>query len=274
MHRITSCSIHRIPIPTTRNPLRRIRHLTTLGDTLPPPDFIIAAGHTTHLPLIFLSRMHHSKSVVLMKPSLPLSWFDYCIAPDHDFSNGANHPGLILTRGALNRITAASKAKSDMLILIGGPSKIHAWDSPALIESLTEITSKGAWILTDSRRTPGEFLQQIRTALPAINVRSHTQTPPDWLPEQLQNAREVWVTEDSVSMIYEALTSGAHVGLLPVPRKKSTSRVMRGIDRLINDGYLTPYAAWQRSRQLKPPPSPLQEADQAARHLMLHFKNP
>lgn len=40
-------------------------------------------------------------------------------------------------------------------------------------------------------------------------------------------------------MIYEALSLGARVGLLPLPRLKPKSLVLRGINSLVDEAFLT-----------------------------------
>ncbi len=259
------CEVRRISLAGVRGLMKRVKTASAASQDFPnKPDFIIAAGHATHLALWSLARKHRAKSIVLMRPGLPLACFDFCIAPAHDFPNPPQRQTLILTRGALNRVAPVSGEKTGRMILVGGPSKIHAWDGAALLAALAEITATGSWQLTDSRRTPAGFLDQIRQSLPAIEIFPHTATPPAWLPRKLATADEVWVTEDSVSMIYEALSSGAKVGLLPVPRLTPTSRVLRGLEQLVADGFLTPFEEWQKTRQLKPPPSILREADRCA----------
>lgn len=267
LRRVTG-SEHRISVEGVGGVFRRIRTAVADSAGLPGPDVILAAGHATHPALLWLARKHRAKSVVLMKPSLPLSWFDLCIAPEHDFPQGSRHPNLILTRGAINRVTSSSGEKSGKLILIGGPSKIHGWDGPAMLEMLEKATDRGGWELTDSRRTPQGFLDEVREKLPGISAISHRDTPPGWVPERLGAAKEAWVTEDSVSMIYEALTSGARVGLLPVPRLSDASRVLKGVDGMVAEGYLTPFAAWERSQRLAAAPEPLCEADRCAREVV------
>jgi mitochondrial fission protein ELM1 len=259
------CEVRRISLAGVSGLIKRVKTASAASQDFPDkPDFIIAAGHATHLALWSLARKHRATSIVLMRPSLPLACFDFCIAPAHDFPDPPQRQNLILTRGALHRVAPVSGEKAGRMILVGGPSKTHAWDGAALLAALTEITAIGSWQLTDSRRTPAGFLDQIRQSLPAIEIFPHTATPPKWLPGKLATADEVWVTEDSVSMIYEALSSGAKVGLLPVPRLTATSRVLRGLEQLIADGFLTPFADWQKARQLKPPPSILREADRCA----------
>jgi hypothetical protein len=134
-----------------------------------------------------------------------------------------------------------------------------------MLGMLTKITADDrGWQLTDSRRTPNGFLEQARMRLKGLEIFSCQETSPDWLPSKLREADEVWASEDSVSMIYEALSSGARVGLLPVPRLKPDSRVLRGIDELVETGYLTPFSAWQRIGQLRPAPEALNEAGRCA----------
>ena len=267
--KLVPCSLHQISLAGKRGPIARIRAAVNAGADLPKPDAIVAAGHATHPSLLWLARKHAAKSVVLMRPSLPLAWFDLCIAPAHDFPIAPERANLILTRGALNRVPAAEPGqKSGKLILIGGPSKTHGWDAAALLEMLAIATDRGGWHLTDSRRTPEGFLSRVREHLPGVTVYSHKETPPGWLPEKLQKAKEVWVTEDSVSMIYEALTSGARVGLLPIPRVRTTSRVISGLENLAEQGFLTPYASWRETMNLATPPEILREADRCAHKII------
>jgi hypothetical protein len=264
------CTIYRISLAGKHGLPGRIRAARAASNGWPQPDLILAAGHATHPALLWLTRQHRSKSIVLMRPSLPMAWFDLCLAPAHDFPNGCARPNLIPTRGALNRVAppASTASRTGRMILLGGPSATHGWDGRALWHALSEITASGHCQLTDSRRTPGGFLNEIRQRLPAIEVFSYQQTTPDWLPAKLSAAADVWVTEDSVSMIYEALSSGARVGLLPAPRLKTSARVLRGLEGLIADGFLTTFAAWQKTRELKTPPEILREADRCAEEVL------
>jgi mitochondrial fission protein ELM1 len=268
MQRRATCEIHRISIAGQVGIFGRIRAAFAQSAALPSPDFIIAAGHATHLPLLWLARKYRARSIVLMRPSLPLRFFDLCIAPAHDFPKKSQRKNLILTRGAINRVHASDSPKTGKLILIGGPSKTHGWDPAAMLDMLARVTATGDWQLTDSRRTPEGFLEQIKKHLPNIEIFSCNETAPDWLPDQLSRAKEAWVSEDSVSMIYEALSSGARVGLLPVPRLNSHSRVLRGVDELIADRFLTPFSDWNQTGHLVQTAQLLNEADRCAEILL------
>lgn len=270
--RLVPCAVHQISLAGKGGPLARVRAAIQASAGLPEPDLIIGAGHSTHVSLVWLARKHQARSVVLMCPSLPKRLFDFCIVPDHDFPSCGRAKNVTLTRGALNRVAPSDvQNRAGRMILIGGPSKIHGWDGENLLQALEKITATGDWQLTDSRRTPDGFLDEIRKRLPAVQVFPHQETGPGWLPRQLGAAAEAWVTEDSVSMVYETLSSGAKVGLLPVPRLKSRTRVLKGLEKLIVGGYITRLADWESTGHLAAPPETLREADRCAEGIVQHF---
>lgn len=256
--------IHPISLAGARGFAGKLRSALDTAKGLPHPSLVLAAGHSTHPSLLLLARKYDAPCVVLMKPSLPMACFDLCVIPAHDFADKRDRPNVIPTRGALNRVRPGTGGRSGKLILVGGPSKTHGWDSAELIEMLVPATDRGGWTLSDSRRTPDDFIDQARGKLPGVEFFSHRETAPGWVAEQLRDAKEVWVTEDSVSMIYEALASGAKVGLLPVPRKDHEARVLRGIWSLVEDGFVTPYSTWRKTQRVAGPPELLCEADRCA----------
>lgn len=236
MARRTPAEIHVIRLDASTSPLQRIRKAIVESSTLPKPDYTIGAGHRTHLPLLRVTRKLKARSIVLMKPGLPASWFTHCIAPQHDFKKLPKSGNIILSMGALNRVVPTSEPKSGKLLLIGGPSKTHGFDKQALISQIRGIAAEG-WQAADSRRTPGGFLTDLKSEIPGIEIFPHQETKPGWLAGKLSSIEEVWVTEDSVSMIYEALTGGAKVGVLDMPRLRPDARVIRGLESLRESGY-------------------------------------
>jgi mitochondrial fission protein ELM1 len=234
------------------------------GVGLPPPDLLVGAGHRTHLPLLAARRAHGGRSVVLMKPSLPRAWFDLCVIPEHDGVSGAN---VLTTRGALSPVEPGKKDARAGLILIGGPSRHHGWNANELLSQVDTIVAGAGdvrWTLTTSRRTPSATSARLRAlSFKNLTVVPVAETGPGWLAERLASAAQVWVTEDSVSMVYEALTASAATGVLGVPAKRE-SRIARGIAALRRDGLITSFADWQRGRKLTPPPAPFNEAARVA----------
>jgi mitochondrial fission protein ELM1 len=211
------------------------------------PDLVIAAGHRTHLPLWWAARSFGARSVVIMKPSLPLGLFDLALVPRHDLAEGARDtPRRILTRGALNRVPEELPAKEARgLVLLGGPSKHHGWDGAAMAGMVAGVIAARPdldWTVADSRRTPGEFLRDFQAPSAArVTKVPHAATGPGWLAGELARAAVVWATEDSVSMVHEAVTAGAATGLLPVPaaRGGGGGRPARAVAGLVEAGWAT-----------------------------------
>ena len=242
------------------------------GQSLPAPDLIIGTGHATHMTLLAARRAEGGRAVVLMKPSLPRRWFDLCILPQHDGVKPDAH--TLLTEGAINRVRPApGRDPNRGLLLIGGVSKHFEWDSDAIqvqIRSIVTRTPEVNWTLTTSRRTPADFLAQLPTA-PNLTVIPHTATAPDWLPEQLSGCGTVWVTPDSASMVYEALTAGAEVGVLDLPVNPK-SRIGWAIAHLADGQRITRFVNWCAHGKLLPNLHPLAEADRCANWILEWLK--
>lgn len=232
------------------------------GDALPSPDLLIGAGHRTHLHLLAARRNRGGRSVVLMKPSLPCAWFDLCLVPLHDGLAQADN--LLLTHGALGRVRPGGEHDGDCgLVVIGGPSRHFSWDDESVVAQIGHLLRrrpKARWLLTTSRRTP-ESLTRRLCALQGITVTPFAGAGADWLPARLAEAGEVWVTPDSVSMVYEALSAGARVGLLEVPAGRGRSRVAAAVRRLVDDGWVAAPGQW---RLAAGPGRPLEEAGRCA----------
>lgn len=221
------------------------------GDALPAPDYLLGAGHATHVPMLAARRAHGGRAVVLMKPSLPCRWFDLCVIPRHDASDAAGN--VLVTDGVLNRMRPGGyKDTRQGLVLVGGPSKHHGWDGAALLADIkvlleTDVTHR--WTLTTSRRTPADWLPLLAPLVEKFGERLQVmpgeRTGPDWLARQLTQASVAWVTEDSVSMVYEALTAGALVGVLPMPVRRE-GRVVQGVEKLIVEKRVIDFASWRQ----------------------------
>ena len=233
---------------------------------LPAPDLLIGAGHRTHLSLLAARRCRGGKTVVLMRPSVPLALFDLCLIPEHD--TPPVRANVRVTRGALNHLRPSTALEPWRgLLLIGGPSAHFDWDAAGLYRQIAAIlaaTPHMSWTLTNSRRTPAGFLAGLSAASKErLTLMPLAETGANWLPQQLAQSGQVWVTADSVSMVYEALTVGAAVGVLHVPGNQ-TSRIAQGIDRLAAQGWVTRFADWRPGIELTRPPGVFDEADRCA----------
>lgn len=238
MARRVDAEIHLVRVDVKKNIWGRISEALEFSREFPKPSYVISAGSSTHIVLWWLARKFDARSIVLMKPFWPIALFDWCVAPEHDFQSTPDLENLIISKGALNRVIPAKGDRWEKIFLIGGPSKIHGFDENRLIEQICEVARDGTWQVADSRRTPSDFLKRLENQILNLTIFPHQETKPGWLAGKLSTASEVWVTEDSVSMVYEALTGGAKVGVLDMPRLKPEARVIRGLEKLKKEGYL------------------------------------
>jgi hypothetical protein len=239
-----------------------------LGQGLPDPDIIIGAGHSTHLPMLCAKRARGGKTMVLMQPSLPLSFFDVCIIPKHD--QPAHKENVITTYGAINPIKFnESKSADTGLILIGGPSRHYYWNNEAILSQIKQIVTNSPdihWTIADSPRTPKTTLTGIAD-LANVDVLNFAETKSKTVREFIFKAGNIWVSKDSVSMIYESLSSGAAVGLLDL-EQKNDNRISDAINNLINNEQLTYFEMWKNTNKLIPASLKFKEADRCASILL------
>ncbi|WP_151740079.1 mitochondrial fission ELM1 family protein [Acinetobacter nosocomialis] len=201
------------------------------------PNFIFGVGSHTHFRVWLLGKIFKkAKTVILMKPNLPIAWFDYAVIPEHDGISANSR--VIVTRGALNPIRNENRHQAGrILIALGGSSKRHQWNHEKVllsVQKIVECNSNSEIILTTSRRTPVGFIDILKqqSFAKCLQICPVEQTPQGWIFEEMQKAEAVWVTEDSVSMIYEALTAGCRVGVIAMDRLKQ-DRITNSVDILL-----------------------------------------
>ncbi|MEQ1087506.1 mitochondrial fission ELM1 family protein [Acinetobacter seifertii] len=256
-------SIHDLPI------ISLIKALFSSKNTLfeQAPDFIFGVGSHTHFRVWLLGKIFKkAKTVILMKPNLPIAWFDYAVIPEHDGIPANSR--VIVTRGALNPIRNENRhQKARILIALGGSSKRHQWNQEKVLSSVQQIVEhnpNSEIILTTSRRTPAEFIDILRqqSFTKYLQICPVEQTPQGWIFEEMQKAEAVWVTEDSVSMIYEALTAGCRVGVIAMDRLKQ-DRITNSVDVLLEKKFIANVS----DINLLPEGQLLQEADRVVHQL-------
>lgn len=254
-------------VPTSRAMAHLVTGRYPPGEGCPAPNLIIGAGHATHLNMLAAQRAHGGKTVVLMKPTLPRWLFDLCLIPLHD--GVAPSQRVVLTQGALNTMQRSADTDPDVgLILLGGISRHFEWHDGEILDGvgrLVESTPQVRWTLTTSPRTPASLLDELqRLTYSNLDVIPFQQTAQGWLHTVMSRAGQVWVTPDSVSMVYEALTSGSGVGVFDLPQRQS-SRVARGIERLVQSGWVTRFRHWQPGQTLPRLSAQINEAARCAK---------
>jgi mitochondrial fission protein ELM1 len=238
-------------------------------------DLIIGAGTHTHIPMLLLKRSSGAKVVTSMSPASPLiREFDLCLIPQHDGVKPRDN--ILFTLGPPNNAAFMGKHRQNKgLILVGGVDpKSHYWRADELLDRIRLILEKEPaieWTISSSPRTPPDTVQQLEhlvlKAPHAMFYPSET-TPAGWIEEQYALNYRVWVSADSVSMVYEAVTAGCCVGILPVAWKRKKSKIKRSIDCLLDNNWAFSFESWKSGLDMNIPDLRLDEACRCAREIL------
>ncbi|GAA5443112.1 hypothetical protein Misp06_01288 [Microbulbifer sp. NBRC 101763] len=208
---------------------------------LPKPDFLIGTGRRSRLPMLAARHRFGGRAVAINLPQLPFRWFDFSIVPEHDRPPPLDN--VILSQGALTGpLPQGSKKSGRGLILLGGPSSHYLWDDSSLHHQVDQLLQQPLkWQLSNSRRTPESTI----TSLLVDNVQmvDWRTCSPMWLQEEMAAAEQIWVSEDSISMLFESLQSSAQVGVIRVPSRARSNKVRAAVQRLVDQGIISDQVA-------------------------------
>lgn len=200
-------------------------------------DFVISAGAAL-VPLnLCIARDSRAKSVVLMKPGFPYNFFRFALAivPRHDrglVPRGAFRPVLTPNLFDPERLALAAEklkvglrdpSRIKVAVFLGGATRRFRMALAAvekvffLLDRLAQ--TQGDFLVTTSRRTPPavcDFLKKeiLRLKSCQMLVIASKDSRPEVVPGMMELAGVLIVTEDSISMISEAVSSGKKVIIL------------------------------------------------------------
>jgi uncharacterized protein len=237
-------------------------------------DLIIGTGARTHIPMLLYQKRSGGRLVTCMTPNIFYrNRFDLCFIPQHDAKRAAEN--LFVTVGPPGLVEDLKRHDPARgLILVGGlDRKSHHWDSPAIMARIEHIVRRQPhlhWTISSSPRTPEEMillLDHFFAGGGPISFFRSQDTPDGWIEKAYAENQMVWVTADSISMVYEALAAGCQVGIIPVQWKRRDNKFQRSIDYLAEQQWVVTYDKWLEG--LKPAPgAPLNEARRCAEEML------
>lgn len=205
------------------------------------PGVVISATRLAAAPAAALRRhaQQHLQTpplfIHLLNPLLPTTHFDVVVAPFHDGLRGEN---VLPMHGALTNITPDFMAEVRMRVqpaleqlpgprvalLIGGNSKYYTLTPERVREMCAGLKtlhqSTGcSFMATLSRRTPEALADVFKDALAALPHVLWDGTPPNPYYDYLAWADAILVTEDSISMVADAVATGKPVYILEMQGK-------------------------------------------------------
>ncbi len=238
-------------------------------------DLLIGTGSQTHLSLLLYKKQYRIPAVTCMLPPNYLrSSFDICFVPIHDgIEQKAN---VFVTAGAPNCSINYGMHKPECgLILLGGiDEKSHFWHDDTIVSKVRKVIEREPnvhWTISSSPRTPEKTIQKIKKIDELYNNCSffhYKETKKGWVEEQYNKSTFVWVTSDSISMIYEALTAGCTVGLFPMAWKKSGNKFQKNETMLFDKNMTLSFAMWEQNGLYLNQQQNINEAQRCAEHIL------
>lgn len=210
-------------------------------------DEVVSAGSTTYYPNRVIARKHKAAAIAIMLPRGYLGSFDLIIAQAHDNPPVAENilvlPVNLSYPQPLGLVKRSGKGPC-VAFIVGGPSRHFRMEAGALaaqIEQIFRLFPEGEFYVTTSPRTPPD-IDQLIEKLPFDYRVVFSREPRNPIADFLELADYVFVTEDSTSMISDAVTFGrACVEVLPLPATGEKNKVARMIQSLQDQGCLHLY---------------------------------
>ena len=238
-------------------------------------DLIMGTGSATHIPMLRLKGRSNAKIVTCMTPDpLLVRKIDLCLVPHHDQPPPrANIFTTIGPPGLPARTRLSDSQRS--LILVGGRDEMsHVWLTATLLSQVETLIAREpelTWTITSSPRTPSECeirLQALAEVYPQVTFFRAQDTAKGWIEDAYAQNVTAWVTADSISMIYEALTAGCQVGVLPVQWKKPHNKFQKSIDYLERRQMVMTYESRLHNTGQSSQPAALDEASRCAEEIL------
>ena len=224
--------------------------------TPPWPDVVIGCGRRTIPIALEIKRRSASKTaaIYIQNPKASTPAFDLVVSMKHDDQTGPNVFNVDtaihrVTRAKLSAAANAWKTRLDAYprpligVILGGRNRSFRFTDAVVDRAISDLTNlakaRGAsFIITPSRRTDLHVVERFKhlaQTMPNVVLWDGTGDNPYFGMLALCDA--LIVTEDSVSMVSEAIASGKPVATIPL--EGHASRHIAFIENLLEKGAIT-----------------------------------
>jgi len=223
----------------------RVAGLFAVDRPLPASKIIVSAGSETYYANRVLADCNQVRSVVLMWPSGYRPNFDLIVAQLHDrppmMPNLLAIPVNLSAPEKQGLVDREEKDTPCVAVVIGGPSRHYHLNIERFKKQLEQIFNAfpgGDFLVTTSRRTPiavENLLETLAFRYRLIYSRQRQNPVPDFLAI----ADYVFITEDSTSMISEAVCYGqSNIEILELDKRGGREKISSMVESLSGQGYL------------------------------------
>ena len=207
-------------------------------------DLFVGAGSTTYYALKFYARRYAKPSVALMYPKGYRKDFNVIIAGAHDRPTPSANIKISPVSLSFSHPQGLYKPQRKSIgFIIGGPNSCFEMGDEILkqIEAVRVQFADCEFALTTSPRTP----RATESALAKLSWDYsviYSREPINPIGDFLAQCEWVFISEDSVSMISEAVSNGrANVAILSLKRKDAHNKFDDFISALISTGHARRY---------------------------------
>ena len=218
-------------------------------------DLIISCGRKT-AAFNLIKKNSGTINIHILDPYILRNKFDQIIVPEHDQEKLKTFSNIIFTKGTLTKIKKTrfyTRKKKHICCLIGGSGKSSKFIINNIFKLVKDMNnlSKKKYIITYffSRRTPLEVKSYIcNNKNPCINFYPNKNQNPYF--EFLSKSNYFFVTEDSIGMISDILSTGKPMYLIEVLKVKSKIKLFS--KNLMEQGFARKYNTNVKKWSYKP----------------------
>ena len=208
-------------------------------------DVVIGAGSSIYIRMLliksYLSKNDTSiKAISILTPNLYKNHFDIICAPMHDIKKVSKTNKVIYFEGSMARVSTSEVDESIGFIGIGGINKHYVFDQDAImlqIEFLLGLYPQKKWFVFTTRRTPYEMSKKVKSLALKNNNLIISDDNYDGI---IEKASVKVVTQDSVNMVYESLSTKGQTFLFNMKYIK-INKIVNQINLLLSNkqvGYI------------------------------------
>ncbi len=207
-------------------------------------DLFVGAGSTSYYALKFYARRYARPSIALMYPKGYRKDFSVIIAGAHDRPKPSANLKISPVSLSFSRPQGLYQPQRKAVgFIIGGPNSCFEMGDEILkqIEGVRAQFADCEFALTTSPRTPMAIESSLEKLSWDYSV-IYSREPVNPIGDFLAQCEWVFISEDSVSMISEAVSNGsANVAILSLKRKDAHNKFDDFISALVSTGHARRY---------------------------------
>jgi len=225
-------------------------------------SLIIGAGRKSHWHILKISNVITSskytegitekinitsnpKKIAIMFPAFHRDQFNLICAPKHDMNKVRSHhkhppQNILFYEGSLAKVSIEEVDDNIGLIAVGGKNKHYLFNIKKLVDQIEFIISiypNKIWYIFPSRRTPTKMNDSLQNL---AKINNKVVISDKNFDEVLNKASVKVITQDSVNMVYESLSTKGNTFLFNMKyfRKNKVINQMNELLHNKNVGYI------------------------------------